>query len=116
MATTSNTRTLRAYVTDLLELPRWIIERDVDFTACQYGGHYNAFLPQCVNCRFGRGCRWLNQQRTPDTQEASLDELVEALGGAVEYLQSTQGQHAEEHADIRVWMREARRFLRSRRE
>ena len=44
MDTTSNTRTLRAYATDLLQFPRWIIEREVDFTDCAQDSHYNAFL------------------------------------------------------------------------
>ena len=44
MVTTSKTRTLKVYVEDLLQYPRWIIEREVDFTRCQYDGHYNLFL------------------------------------------------------------------------
>ena len=116
MATTSKTRTLKAYVADLLKYPRWVIEREIDFTDCPYSGNYNAFLPQCTNCRFGRGCRWLNQQRTPEAEEASFDDLLEALGAAVEYLQSTRGEQVEEYADRRAWIREARRFLRTRRE
>ncbi len=116
MPTTRKTRTLKAYVTDLLEYPRWIIEHEVDFTDCPFDGPYNVFLPQCKNCQFGRGCRWLNQQRTPDIEIASIDELVEALGSAVEYLQSTDRQHADEYADTHAWIRKARRFLRSQRD
>jgi len=115
MKTTSKTRTLRAYVTDLLEYPRWIIEREVDFTECSYGGHYNAFLPECANCQFGRGCRWLDQQRTPDIGDAPLDELIQALESAMEYLQSTDRQQEIDEGEMRAWMREARRLLRSRR-
>ncbi len=115
MATTSNTRTLRAYVTDLLETPRWIIEREVDFTDCPMDGHYNEFLPDCVNCQFGKGCRWLDQNRFPDTDEAPLDELIEALESSVEYLQSTTRQPETSEVETRAWMREARRFLQSNR-
>ena len=79
MATTRNTRTLRAYVSDLLEYPRWIIEREVDFSDCAYEGHYNAFLAECVNCKFGRGCRWLDQQRIPNTGDAPLDAGIPAF-------------------------------------
>ena len=114
MVTTRKTRTLRAYVSDLLKYPRWIIEREVDFTSCPYNGHYNQFLLQCVNCQFGQACRWLDRQRTPDIQDATLDELIEALGGAVEYLESTHRQRGDEYVDARAWIREARRFLRSR--
>lgn len=116
MATTRNTRTLRVYVSGLLEYPRWVIEREVDFSDCPYAGHYNAFLPECVNCQFGRGCRWLDQQRTPDTGDAPLDELIQALESSIEYLQSTERQEGVDEADVRDWMREARQFLRSRRE
>jgi len=116
MAPSRNTRTLRVYVSDLLEYPRWIIEREVDFTDCSYAGHYNAFLPECVNCKFGRGCRWLDQQRTPDIADAPLDKLIEALEDAVEYLQSTRRQEGVDKDDVRDRMREARRFQRSRRE
>lgn len=116
MATTSRTRTLKTYVSELLEYPRWIIEREVDFTDCAYQGHHNAFLPECVNCRFGRGCRWLDQQRTPEIGHAPLEDLVPALEGAVDYLQSTRRQQEIDEDDMRAWMREARRFLQSRRE
>jgi len=116
MKTTSKTRTLEAYVSDLLQYPRWIIEREVDFTDCRYDGHYNAYLPKCVNCQFSRGCRWLDQQRAPDVGAAPLGELVDALGAAVEYLESTNRQHEIDDDDMRAWMREARRFLQSRRD
>ncbi len=113
METTRKTRTLQAYVSKLLQYPRWIIEREVDFTGCRYDGHYNAYLPECVDCQFGRGCRWLDQQRAPDISEAPLEELVEALGGAVEYLASPKRRPEIDDDDMRAWMREARRFLRS---
>jgi hypothetical protein len=115
MATTGKTRTLKSYAVDLLEYPRWLIERDVDFTNCRYHGHYNVFLLQCVNCQFGPACRWLDLQRTPDAEDASLDELVEALSSAVEYLQPRCHGQGDEHADTRAWIREARQFLKSRR-
>jgi len=115
METTRNTRTLRAYVTDLLQFPRWIIEREVDFTGCPYNGHYNDYLPDCASCQFGRGCRWLDKHRAPDIDNAPLDELVEALGGAVEYLQATNVQRGTEFGDARAWLREARRFLQTQR-
>lgn len=115
MERTGKTRTLKAYATKLLQYPRFIIQREVDFTGCPLNGHYNEFLPKCVNCQFGRACRWLDKQRTPDTTDATLDELVEALGGAIEYLQSTEHQRDDEYEETRAWLREARQFLKSRR-
>ncbi len=114
METSRKTRTLQAYVSKLLQYPRWIIEREVDFTDCRYDGHYNAYLPECVNCQFSHGCRWLDQQRAPDVGDAPLEELVEALGGAVEHLQSPQRRPEIDDDDMRAWMREARRFVQSR--
>ena len=115
MATTSNTRTLRAYVTELLELPRWIIEREVDFTDCPLHGYYNENLPGCVNCQFGKGCRWLDQDKFPNTGDAPLDELIEALESSVDYLQSTKRESETGEVDVKSWVREARRFLQSKR-
>jgi hypothetical protein len=113
MVTTSKTRTLRAYVSELLEYPRWIIEHEVDFTNCPYDGHYNAYLPGCVNCQFGPGCRWLDRQRTPDTTNAPLQELIEALSSAIEYLQSSNPEKGDYYEETHAWVREARSFLRS---
>ncbi len=113
METTRKTRTLQAYVSKLLQYPRWIIEREVDFTGCRYDGHYNAYLPECVNCPFGHGCRWLDQQRAPEVGDAPLDELMQALESAIEFLQSTKRQQGTDEEKLRAWMREARRFLRS---
>ena len=61
MATlTPKTRTISGYISDLLEYPRWVIEHDVDFTNCHFGGHYNAFIKACTDCPFGAACRWLD--------------------------------------------------------
>jgi hypothetical protein len=113
METTSKTRTLRAYVSELLEHPRWIIAHEVDFTGCPYDGHYNAYLPECVSCQFGPGCRWLDRQRTPDTAAAPLHELIEALSSAIEYLQSRNPEEGDYYEETYAWLREARSFLRS---
>jgi hypothetical protein len=113
MESTRKTRTLQAYASKLLQYPRWIIEREVDFTDCRYDGHYNAYLPECVNCQFSHGCRWLDQQRAPDIGAAPLDELIKSLGDAVEYLKSPKRRQDIDDDDLRAWMREARRFLRS---
>lgn len=109
--TSKNQRTLAAYVTTLLEYPRWIIERDVDFTHCRLGSHYNEFLSECVDCEFGPGCRWLDRQRTPNIDNASLQQLVRALEGAVRYLQPPNQPSRIAGSQGSDWIREARRFL-----
>lgn len=113
MEASDKRRTLKAYVCQLLEYPRWVIEREVDFSNCPHGAHYNEYLANCVNCRFARGCLWLNRHRTPNPDAAPLGELLEALGDAVEYLADTHREGEDDDADTRAWLRESRRFLRS---
>ena len=110
-ATGRNTRTIRGYALQLLEYPRWLIEREVDFTDCRAGGRFDGSLGECRECRFGAGCRWLDLHRTPSTEQASLDDLVEALESAVAYLTSSERPPENQTAEMRSWLREAKRFL-----
>jgi hypothetical protein len=112
--TTSNTRTLKAYAIELLKFPRWHIEREVDFTDCRHDAQYDPLLAECVDCQFGPACRWLDQHRTSLTDDASLDELVEAIASAAQYLQATTQKRGGNNAEVLAWIREARRFLRAR--
>lgn len=79
---TSKSRTLVAHASDLLICPRWIIERDVDFTHCRHGGRYESDQSACMDCRFGPGCRWLDSNRTSTIDAASLSDLVQAIDSA----------------------------------
>ena len=109
-----NMRTITAYVSTLLEYPRWIIEREVDFTHCRHNGLYKHDTAECASCRFGAGCRWLNQERTPAMDTASCDELILALEAAVQYLQSTAAHKKRCGCDTCAWLRKARQFLHAR--
>lgn len=121
MATLSgrNTRTLTGYVITLLDYPRWIIEREVDFTDCQLHGDFVSFDKRCASCSFGPACCWLNAHRETPCPETSLDELIDALDTAVEYLQSPsrEGNPHARHCDCDTctWLHEARSFLRKHR-
>jgi len=108
-----NKRTLRAYVADLLEFPRWLISTEVDFRHCRLRGHHNEFLAECAQCRFGEGCRWLDRNGSPASDAASLSELVQALDSAVVYLQATAQTDKSRDSDTNAWLRQARQFLRS---
>ncbi len=114
-----NIRTITGYVANLLAYPRWMIEREVDFTNCRLSGDYDSNEVQCTSCGFGEACRWLNLNRTPPSANAPLPELLQALAAAVEYLQSpTREQPVHEHdcrCDACQWIREARGFLRVQR-
>lgn len=110
---TGNTRTIKGYAATLLEYPRWLIEREVDFTDCRSGAHFNEYLDACTECRFGAGCQWLDKHRTPSADAASVDELVSALEGAVAYLGASQNAQQPRSPETRNWLREAQRFLGS---
>ncbi len=117
--TPNNTRTLTGYVITLLEYPRWVIERDVDFTDCHLRGTYVIDDTRCVSCQFGAACCWLNVNCEPPSPNAPLDELVRALGTAVDYLRAstvTRSRHARDcECETCQWLHEAGRFLRIRR-
>lgn len=111
-----NTRTITHYVATLLEYPRWVIEREVDFTNCRHGGEYERTDTQCTSCHFGRACYWLNLHRAKPTLNSPLDELIDALDTAVQYLRSPkrgEDHHAHDcECDSCQWVHEAKSFLR----
>ena len=109
------TRTIKGYVVDLLDYPRWVIEREVDFTHCRAGGHHNEYLTECAECRFGEACRWLDRNRTPAAADGALEDLIQALESAVAYLGAPERMTGNPSRDARDWLREAQRFLRSNR-
>jgi len=114
-----NTRTITGYVTTLLDYPRYVIERDVDFTDCHLSGDFDERDRQCTSCQFGEACCWLNSNRTAPPPDASLVELLQALNKAVIYLRSTT-QTEPPHpgnceCDSCQWLHEAMGFLRTHR-
>jgi hypothetical protein len=113
--TGSQTRTILGQLTLTLEYPRWLIERDVDFSNCVNSGHFNEFLPLCENCGFGPGCMWLNSARSADTSAAPLPELIAALRGAVKYISEHKAAGHDRHCDCETcqWQASARSLLRS---
>ena len=107
------TRTITGYVSELLEYPRWYIERDIDFTRCKFHGRYEPAAGTCRSCEFGAGCLWLNRKRSPTVDKAALPELIKALEVAVHYL----AEHSRHDLDCDCatchWIHEARAMLRS---
>jgi len=86
---------LSGYVESLLDYPRWVIERDVDFSACHYQGVYTASAKRCTTCQFGAACQWLNLAQLPKSSEPPLSELMNALVTAADYLQVTYSENHE---------------------
>lgn len=117
--TGASTRTITGYLVTLLEYPRWLIEREVDFTNCHHGGNFEAGDARCRHCRFGEACDWLNHNRTEPTLRTPLPELLLALKTAVAYVRnSSQGAAAHDrHCDCDhcEWLHEATNFLRTHR-
>ena len=74
-----STRTITGYLVTLLDYPRWLIDREVDFAECHLHGNFDAEDDQCQCCDFGSACRWLNQNRTAPSPDTPMPDLVEAL-------------------------------------
>ncbi len=117
--TGASTRTITGYIVTLLEYPRWLIEREVDFTHCHLGGNFDGNDPQCRDCRFGEACDWLNTNRSEPTLSSPLPDLLHALKTAVAYVRSDV-RSAPTHdrscdCDTCAWLHEATNFLRTHR-
>lgn len=113
--TSRNARTLTGYVETLLDYPRWIIERDVDFTDCHHQGNYTASAEVCATCLFGDACSWLRLTREPASPDDPLSSLMNALSRAADYLQAN---YSKDHTrgcgcENCLWLRQVRRFLHS---
>ena len=113
--TRTNTRTITGQLGQMLEYARWLIGREVDFSRCRYSGQFNAFLPECEPCRFGAACCWLNRQRAVPLADASPEQLIEALRGAVRYVDDNAEYRHGRHCDCETcgWRRSAKHLLRS---
>jgi hypothetical protein len=112
--TSRNSRTLTGYAATLLEYPRWLIERDVDFTNCHQNGAFDESVESCANCRFGDGCRWLRQNSVQTSQQPALDGLMTALKSGVQYVESKNQHPRQCHCRACTWLHEARHFLHIR--
>lgn len=114
-----STRTITGHLVTLLEYPRWLIDRDVDFSGCHLGGNYDGSDPSCAGCDFGDACRWLAAHRDPPTLETPLADLIGALGTAASYVRSRHpgiiGHDRHCDCDTCNWLREANSFLRAHR-
>ena len=110
------TRTSTGYVITLLEYPRLMIEREVDFTNCPHLGRFADDDMRCTSCRFGTACRWLNVNAESPDAASPLPELLEALDTAVNYLRSAEHDPVKHvrgcDCDNCQWLHEAMSFLR----
>ncbi len=117
--TGTNTRTITGYIVTLLEYPRWLIEREVDFTDCHLGGNFESGDERCRHCYFGEACNWLNLNRSKPTLNTPLPDLLHALNTAVTYIRDdapgTPKHDRRCDCDTCIWLHEATNFLRTHR-
>lgn len=117
--TGSSNRTITGYIVTLLEYPRWLIERDVDFTDCHLHGRHEDTDEICGACEFGSACRWLSNNPDIPLAEAPFADLLGALRSAADYVRSARGAgdlHIPEcDCDMCLWLQDANAFLRSHR-
>jgi len=117
--TGASTRTITGYVVTLLQYPRWLIEREVDFTDCHLGGNFDGEDELCRECLFGEACDWLNLNRSEPTVDTPLADLLQALQTAVSYIRDDargtpmHDRHCD--CDTCTWLNEATNFLRTHR-
>lgn len=117
--TGTGSRTITGYLVTLLEYPRWLINREVDFTHCHLQGEFDAEDDTCMRCDFGTACCWLNQNRNEPSLDTDLPDLINALLTAVDFVRSESPSTAQHDprcdCDSCCWLREATGFLRTRR-
>lgn len=115
--TGTGTRTITGYVVTLLEYPRWMIAREVDFTTCHRGGAFAAGDETCADCVFGDACRWLC--RDEPSLETPLEDLLNAVQTSVPFVREYRDPRLPHDAacdcDSCEWLREAHSFLRMHR-
>lgn len=116
--TSGTTRTITGYMVTLLEYPRWMIAREIDFTACHLGGAFEAGDATCIDCAFGDACRWLC--RDEPTRDTPLAELIDALQTSVPFVRERRDPRLPHDGpcdcDTCAWLREAQGFLRTHRQ
>lgn len=117
--TAASSRTITGYLVTLLEYPRWLIARDVDFTECHLHGDFDPDDAICARCEFGTACRWLSRNREQPTLDTPLVELVDALRTAADYVRRQRGSgdlHGRDcDCDNCQWLHDASNFLRTHR-
>ena len=117
--TGASTRTITGYLVTLLEYPRWLISRDVDFTECHLHGAFDPDDEICARCEFGTACRWLSKNTDAPTVDTPLEELLDALRTAADYVRRHRGStdlHGRScDCDTCEWLHDANNFLRSHR-
>ena len=115
----SSSRTITGYLVTLLEYPRWLISRDVDFTECHLHGVYDADDETCRRCEFGAACRWLSKNRDAPSSDTPLPDLLGALRTATDYVRKKHGTTSLHDRDCDCdnceWLNDANNFLRSHR-
>ena len=102
---------LKDRLAEALQFPRGLIRNEMQLEDCAHGGIIDKHDPACQECEDQDHCNWLlNLEEVGDFRQAPLDQLVEALGYALESVQVLlQGRDHDPfcHCDACVWHRQA---------
>lgn len=102
---------IKSRLISALEFPRYLIRAELDLENCAHDGVFAAHDPECQDCLNGDDCHWLyKSDETIPLEQQSLDQLVSALGYALESVsglldQDEHDQHC--HCQTCLWCREA---------
>jgi hypothetical protein len=94
-----------------LEFPRYLVRAELDLEDCPHDGVFAAHDLRCQECLNGDDCHWLYD--TDDTiplEHRSLDQLIDALGYALESISGLLNQDEHDphcHCQTCLWCREA---------
>lgn len=80
---------LKDRLAEVLQYPRVLMRNELHLEDCAHGGLIDNHDPACRECIDQDACAWLlSMEETADFRRASLDNLVTALGFALESVQS----------------------------
>ena len=102
---------LKFKLVETLQFPRYLIRNELKLEDCPHDGKFSDHDPQCQDCGDNEDCRWLySSDERAALGSRSLDQLVDALGFAIESVTSLieQGRHDSLcHCETCLWRKQA---------
>jgi len=102
---------LKDRLAEALQFPRGLIRNEMHLEGCTHDGIVDKHDPACQECSDQHSCKWLlNLEDIGDFRRAPLNQLVDALGYALESVQVLLQGHEHDpfcHCDACVWHRQA---------
>ncbi len=102
---------LKHKLIETLEYPRYLVRVELALEDCPHDGQFDADDPRCRDCIDNEDCRWLfSSDEKARLDERPLDELVTALGFAIESIESLMEANKHDslcQCDACVWRKQA---------